>query len=147
MRASDLARVLAIAAAVPTAPHWPEFEFRRMLAVAAQEPMRRAAWVAGFNEAAVQGFALASSAAGEAELETIVTAPQARGQGLGRALAGAALDWSRAAGAGRILLEVRASNRPALALYESLRFQTDGTRRGYYRNPDEDATLMSLALR
>ncbi len=146
MRDSDLPQVLAIAAAVPTAPHWPEFEFRRMLSVAAGEPARRAAWVAGPEHEPLCGFALASCAAGEAELETIVTAPHARRQGFGRALAEAALIWSRAAGARRILLEARASNHPALTLYASLGFRVDGTRRRYYRNPDEDAVLMSLAL-
>ena len=75
-----------------------------------------------------------------------MTAPHARRQGFGRALAEAALVWSRMVGARRMLLEARASNHPALTLYASLGFRVDGTRRCYYRNPDEDAILMSVAL-
>jgi ribosomal-protein-alanine N-acetyltransferase len=46
-------------------------------------------------------------------------------------------------GAVRALLEVRAGNREALALYESLGFRRVGVRRGYYRDPAEDALLMT----
>ncbi|MBB5212925.1 ribosomal protein S18-alanine N-acetyltransferase [Microbulbifer hydrolyticus] len=49
----------------------------------------------------------------------------------------------------RVLLEVRASNRPARALYHKLGFSEDGRRKNYYPKPDgsrEDALLMSLVL-
>lgn len=50
---------------------------------------------------------------------------------------------------GRVLLEVRASNRPARGLYRKLGFIEDGRRKNYYPNTDgsrEDALLMSLVL-
>ena len=40
-------------------------------------------------------------------------------------------------------LEVRESNLSARRLYERLGFYTDGLRKGYYTDPDEDAVLMS----
>ena len=49
----------------------------------------------------------------------------------------------------RVLLEVRASNRPARALYHKLGFSEDGRRKNYYPKSDgsrEDALLMSLIL-
>ena len=46
----------------------------------------------------------------------------------------------------RLLLEVRASNLPARTLYESIGFVCDGIRKRYYRDPAEDAVLMSLTL-
>ncbi len=149
MRAEDLNAVIAIAAVVPTAPHWPPSEFQRMLDVIALKPRRRGAWVAGLagvSTGAVQGFAMASHAAGTAELEAVVTAPEFRHRGAGAALMQAVIVWSREAGAERLLLEARASNHDALRLYERLGFAVDGIRRGYYHNPDEDAVLLSLAL-
>ena len=39
-------------------------------------------------------------------------------------------------------LEVRASNVPAISLYEKLGFYEVGRRKNYYRNPREDALIM-----
>ena len=43
-----------------------------------------------------------------------------------------------------LTLEVRQSNAPARALYESCGFAVVGTRRGYYEKPREDALLMTF---
>ena len=43
-----------------------------------------------------------------------------------------------------LTLEVRASNDPAIALYEKHGFVEVGRRRGYYEKPKEDAILMTL---
>jgi ribosomal protein S18 acetylase RimI-like enzyme len=56
------------------------------------------------------------------------------------------IDWSRALGLRRLLLECRRSNESALRLYRRHGFQEDGVRLRYYRNPEEDAALMSLPL-
>ncbi len=144
MASRDLDAVLAIAAAVPTAPHWPPSEFARMLAVIAEEPRRRGAWVAGRE--GVQGFAIAAHAEGAAELEAVVTAPAFRRMGVGSALLEAVAEWGREIGAERLLLEARASNHEALRLYRRHGFVHDGVRLKYYRNPEEDAVLLSLGL-
>jgi ribosomal-protein-alanine N-acetyltransferase len=44
-------------------------------------------------------------------------------------------------------LEVRAGGAGAIALYEGLGFTVTGRRRGYYREPAEDALLMEMELR
>jgi len=41
-----------------------------------------------------------------------------------------------------LTLEVRASNMPAIALYEKLGFTQIGRRKNYYRNPKEDALIL-----
>jgi len=41
-----------------------------------------------------------------------------------------------------LTLEVRASNAPAIALYESLGFTQVGLRKNYYRKPKEDALIL-----
>lgn len=58
----------------------------------------------------------------EAYLEELYVAPDHRGEGLGRALLGAALDASREAGAGYIHLATSEGDTEALGLYESSGF-------------------------
>ena len=50
------------------------------------------------------------------------------------------------AGAVRIMLEVRAGNHPAIALYEAEGFVQVGRRKNYYQAPREDALLMDCIL-
>ena len=42
-----------------------------------------------------------------------------------------------------LTLEVRQSNAPAIALYESMGFLPEGRRKNFYRQPTEDAILMT----
>ena len=146
MTSADVPQLAALAARVPTAPHWPVFEFERLVTFSAEHPQRRAAWVAVSPREGVQGFAIASHVEGTAELEAVVTAPERRRQGLGTALVGGVLAWCEAIAAERLVLEVRASNLDAVRLYARLGFRQDGVRRGYYQKPLEDAMLMSLLL-
>jgi ribosomal-protein-alanine N-acetyltransferase len=52
--------------------------------------------------------------------------------------------WCRVEGAGKVELEVRSANTGAMGLYERLGFRVEGKRKGYYREPDDDAVLMRL---
>jgi len=96
------------------------------------------------------GFSACSRVLDEATLLALVVHPAQRSRGNGRALLAASLDALAGAGAARCLLEVRASNRAALALYAAAGFREDGRRRGYYPGAGsaerEDAVLMSRAL-
>ena len=69
-----------------------------------------------------------------------------RRQGFGRQLLWASL--TALEGVSTVDLEVRASNAPARALYQSLGFREAGTRSDYYATAAgrEDAVLMSLSL-
>ena len=71
-----------------------------------------------------------------------------RRQGIAGQLLRAALQRAERAGASRCLLEVRAGNAAAQALYQSLGFVEDGRRTGYYPGTAgrEDAVLMSVTL-
>lgn len=56
---------------------------------------------------------------------------------------GALIDHCRESGASFLTLEVRQSNAPAIALYESMGFLPEGRRKNFYRQPTEDAILMT----
>jgi len=87
---------------------------------------------------------VASLLPAQAELESIAVAAGSQQRGLGRMLFEALAIDLRAAGILEIILEVRASNRPALAFYRSAGFGQTGLRRAYYVDPIEDAVLMRL---
>lgn len=84
-------------------------------------------------------FALYSWVGDEAELIKLAVSPFHRRQGLGSLLLEAGMDELRARGIQRLLLEVRASNQGAQALYRALGFHTIGIRKDYYQTPREDA--------
>ena len=98
----------------------------------------------------IVGFAAFSTVmtvgAGESTLENMVVATLWQRQGIGRRLLAAGLLWCRAHGSAAVFLEVRRSNRAAIALYERARFSVVGNRPGYYREPAEDGLQMQKSL-
>lgn len=87
----------------------------------------------------------------EAEVLYLLVSQNQRRQGLARQLLQRALQEVRSQQAERLLLEVRASNKAARALYAGEGFQEDGCRKNYYASQTsltgkEDAILMSLSL-
>lgn len=101
------------------------------------------------RDGAMAGYAVMMLAPFEAHLLTIGIAQPFQRQGWGTALLGAMLDVARASGAERVLLEVRPSNAPALALYRRSGFSQIGLRRGYYpadNDTREDAIVMECIL-
>ena len=105
-------------------------------------------WVAT-SGGAVVGHGVLAVGAGEAQLLNVCVAPDAQGAGHGRALSARLVERAHVAGAGRVFLEVRISNRVAMTLYDALGFREVGRRRGYYRTETgrEDALVMALDLR
>jgi ribosomal-protein-alanine N-acetyltransferase len=81
------------------------------------------------------GFALSRLLVDEAELLLLAVEPEARGQGVGRALIERAAEIAAGKGAQRLMLEVRAGNQ-ALDLYRCVGFSEIGRRRDYYRGSD-----------
>ena len=140
MAASNLGAVMALARRSPGAPHWP-----RQIYENAMEQRQTTALVAVDGDQ-LAGFAVGTLVLDVCQLESIIVAEEFRRQGIGAALLQAIIAWSRQWSAQRVELEVRAGNAPAIALYERIGFLRDGIRRGYYRDPQEDALLMGLAL-
>ena len=76
----------------------------------------------------------------------IAVFPQYRRQGAASALITRAASDAAELGAESISLEVRPSNEAAVALYRSLGFDDVGLRKHFYREPDEDALIMTKVL-
>jgi ribosomal-protein-alanine N-acetyltransferase len=85
-------------------------------------------------------------AADEGSITNVATHPAARRKGLGRAVVGALLAKASELALAFVYLEVRPSNEAAIALYQSLGFETVGRRKNFYRHPTEDALLMQAAI-
>ena len=88
------------------------------------------------------GYAGMLTVLDEGDITNIVVDERWRGRGIGRELTQGLLDAGAAMGLGAFTLEVRAGNAPAIRLYESLGFCTEGVRRGFYERPKEDALIM-----
>lgn len=80
----------------------------------------------------------------ELHMMNLAVRPQVRRWGIATQLVRQALSEGAARGARTALLEVRASNAAAIALYQGLGFFKQGVRRGYYDHPREDAVIMVL---
>jgi [ribosomal protein S18]-alanine N-acetyltransferase len=148
MTATDLGRVLEIAASLPDSPHWPESAY--LDALNPESTPRRIALVASRSDPAgsslVEGFTVASLLQPQAELESIAVAAGSQRRGLGHMLFDALMNELRKGGVLQVTLEVRKSNHAALAFYRRAGFVQTGTRRAYYADPVEDAVLMQLDL-
>ena len=82
------------------------------------------------------GFAIGRVVLDEAELLTLLVAPQHRRQGHARALLADFAGTARDRGARMAFLEVAADNDAARALYEAAGWRVSGRRRGYYGGTD-----------
>ena len=120
---------------------WPERSFRFEVT---GNPAARC-WVAEV-EGRVAGMIVVWMIVDEAHVATIATHPDFRRQGIGEELLTYALLSAIAEGAVKSLLEVRASNTVAQAMYRRFGYVEDGIRPRYYNDNHEDALLMSLDL-
>jgi len=99
-------------------------------------------WAAEKNGRIV-GFLLARAVADESEILNMAVGKAHRRHGIATELLKMAIQWLRSAGTSSIYLEVRASNSAAISLYTRHGFVPGGRRASYYKNPSEDAILMS----
>lgn len=92
------------------------------------------------------GVAAFQLAADEATLNTITVHPNFRQKGIAAELLKKGLCELKEQGAECCFLEVRSQNTPARKLYEKLEFVEAGLRRGFYKNPSDDAVVMTKKL-
>ncbi len=147
----DIARIAALEAQL-FADAWSEAELRRCLAektyriyVAEIVPECGSLYCDTGCGQPLQtaGYLIGRSLSGEAELYRVGCEPASRRRGVGRALLERFLEEMTAEGNDAVFLEVREGNGAAIALYQSAGFVQTGRRRDYYRDPKEDALLMT----
>ena len=105
-----------------------------------------ALWLVAEEDGVVVGYIGSQTVPPESDVMNVAVHPDHRRKGIAQALVTALWEALKEQGNERLTLEVRASNAPAIALYEKMGFTQVGLRRNYYRNPKEDACILQLSL-
>jgi [ribosomal protein S18]-alanine N-acetyltransferase len=134
---------MALEASAITAAHWSEEQYRATFSPS--QPRRLVLVIE--EDVSLQGFLIGREVNRDWEIENIVIAETRRQQGLGSQLLAEFLSIAARNQDNSVFLEVRESNVAARRLYERRGFTKSGHRKGYYRQPDEDAMVYRLALR
>ncbi len=103
---------------------------------------RLSLWLVALEEDKVVGYVGSQTVIDETDMMNIAVHPDYRRRGIAEKLINALVCALREKGSHGLTLEVRASNAPAIALYEKLGFAQVGRRPNYYRNPKEDALIL-----
>lgn len=94
----------------------------------------------------VAGFVNARIINGEVYINNIAVSKVYRQKGIGKGLLTSLENTVRNKGALFITLEVRESNSAAISLYKTLGYKYAGLRKRFYRDPAENAVLMTKEL-
>lgn len=79
----------------------------------------------------------------EGHITTVAIDPALRGQSLGEVMVVHMLDYAMGQSVKFVTLEVRTSNHPAQNLYYKYGLQSQGVRKNYYQDNQEDALIMT----
>ena len=99
-------------------------------------------WLVAMDGERVAGYIGSQSVLGEADMMNLAVSPDYRRQGIGQKLVERLIGDLKARGTHILVLEVRASNESAIALYQKLGFTQVGRRPNYYFKPREDALIL-----
>ena len=110
--------------------------------VASELKNKLALWLVAEDEGKVAGYIGSQTCGDESDVMNVAVHPDFRRRGIAEALVSALVEELKAIESRCLTLEVRASNAPAISLYEKLGFGEIGRRKNYYRNPREDALIM-----
>ena len=99
-------------------------------------------WLVALDGERVAGYVGSQTVMDETDMMNVAVSPNYRRQGIAEKLILSLITALKEKGSHSLALEVRASNSPAIGLYEKLNFQQVGLRKNYYRNPKEDALIL-----
>lgn len=112
-----------------------------------REELGKGLFLVAERDGAAVGYVGCQTVLDEGYITNVAVSPDCRRQSVGRALIGALVSCAEAQGLAFVTLEARASNMPAIALYENAGFQKVGVRKNFYTAPAEDALLMTFFLK
>ena len=101
-----------------------------------------ALWLVAVEDGDLIGYIGSQSVMGESDMMNVAVHPDYRRKGIGKELVEALVASLKENGVYSLTLEVRASNEPAISLYDQLGFTQVGRRPNYYRDPREDALIL-----
>lgn len=110
--------------------------------IASELDNQLAFWLVATEGDTVAGYIGSQTVMDETDMMNVAVHPDFRRRGIAEALVNGLVDELKNKGSHCLTLEVRASNAPAIALYEKLGFSEIGRRKNYYRNPREDALIL-----
>lgn len=113
---------------------------QRSVASELENPL--ALWLVWEEDGRVLGYVGSQTVLDETDMMNVAVSAQARRRGIAQALVEALCDRLRQRGSRCLTLEVRASNAPAICLYEKLGFRQVGRRPNYYSHPKEDGLIL-----
>lgn len=139
MKVQDVPEVAALEAVCFSDP-W------SVQSIASEVNNRLSLWLVAEIDGCIAGYVGSQTVLDMTDMMNIAVAPEFRRQGVAEALVNALVSCLKEKDVIGLLLEVRASNTAAIALYNKLGFLQVGRRPAYYRNPKEDALILRKEL-
>ena len=99
-------------------------------------------WLVAVESGQVVGYVGSQTVIDATDMMNIAVHPDFRRKGIAQKLVEQLVDELKQRQSMSLMLEVRASNFGAQALYDKLGFVQVGLRKNYYRNPKEDALIL-----
>lgn len=110
--------------------------------IASELENKLALWLVALDGDTVAGYIGSQTVIDETDMMNVAVHPSYRRKGIAGELVNALVDALKTRQSHSLTLEVRASNDPAIGLYQKLGFAQVGRRPNYYRNPKEDALIL-----
>ena len=110
--------------------------------IASELENKLALWLVALDGDTLAGYIGSQTVIDETDMMNVAVHPSYRRKGIAGELVNALVDALKMRQSHSLTLEVRASNDPAIGLYQKLGFAQVGRRPNYYRNPKEDALIL-----
>ena len=110
--------------------------------IASELNNRLSLWFVALDGERVVGYVGSQTVLGETDMMNIAVHPDYRNQKIASSLIDVLVQGLSEHNSHSLMLEVRESNHPAIALYRKHGFEEVGIRRNYYRNPKENALIL-----